>query len=841
MAFYLKSAEDVLEELDSAHNGLSNAEARRRLKRYGANEIRVQGEPLWRKIIGPFSSIFVIILLVAAAVSFATGEKTDGIIILLIVGISATIYWVQKFSTERVLRALKKHEKQYVTVLRDGQPESLGTEMLVPGDVIILAEGEKVPADARLLKATNVRTDEAVLTGESMPVSKNTQAISAKKEIYEQSNMLFQGAFIISGEAAAAVTDTGNNTEFGRLASLAGNVEAQSPLQKKIDSLISKILIAIVFIGLIIFGLSMFRGLPLDESLRFMMSLAVSAVPEDLPIAISVILVLGMRRMAKEKALIRNMAAIESIGILTTIATDKTGTLTKNKLSVQDVWLPAIRGDVKDFQRHMLLAANTGSGSHDPLDQAMTSYAKEGRAAIPKKLKLISKLPFEQQFAMSGNVWSEGGKQIIVVKGAPEHVLDRSKMSVGDEHAAMRALQNLTQKGLRVLGVAEYKPGTKTIESLEDLPKNGLNFLGFIAVADELRPTAAGAVRAAQEAGVTVRMITGDHFDTAFAIGKQLKLTEREEEVFNAGRMGDLNDLEVEHAVKNAKVFSRVLPEQKFRILTALKKEHITAMTGDGVNDVPALTNAHIGVAMGSSAQIAKEAGDIVLLDNDFKSIVSAIKQGRIIFDNIRRMLFYLLSTSLGEVATMIGALLIGFPLPVAAVQILWINLVTDTAMVIPLGLEPAEDDVMKRPPRPPHLPVLDRIIIERMVLTGVAMAVITLAVFGFYLTQAPREYAMTIAFNVLVVMQWANAFNARSETASLFERIKVHNTKLYIGLVAAAGLQVLALFGPLAGPLHVSPVNWQDLLVTALAAIFGIILVCEVHKSFRKTRIIET
>lgn len=839
MTFYQETIESVLDHLRSNREGLSDREVVAKIAQYGPNSIDVKGESLWRKLTEPFRNVFMAVLLVAAITSFAMHEPLDGIIILLIVTVSATIYYVQRYSTERVLRALKKHDVLTVKVLRAGKVLTVTADEIVPGEIIMLGEGQKVPADARIIHGINVRCDESLLTGESVPVSKHIQPLKDEKAVYEQTNMLFQGSFIVSGEVTAVVTATGNDTEFGRLAELAGNTESVSPMQQKIDQLISRIIAVVACVAIIVFGLGVFRGMPIGEAFRFMISLAVSAVPEGLPVAISVILVLGMRRMAKHQVLVRSMSAIENVGLLTTIATDKTGTLTKNKLTVQDTFLAAGVNDLRQLATQLQLAANISSGaSSDPLDTALIEFADDFRDdKALKQYELVTSLPFEQKFAMSGNVWRHSHGYDLIVKGAPERVIEMTPMSGKEHMAALQHLHALTGKGYRVIAIAAWRNINKEIAKLADVPKSGLEFIGLVAVADQLRPEAKDAISLAQEAGVTIRMITGDHFETAYAIGRQLGLADTREEVFDSRKMSDMTDVKLEKTVAAATVFSRVLPENKFRILTALKKTDITAMTGDGVNDVPALANAHIGVAMGSGSQIAKESGDIVLLDDNFKSIVTALREGRTIFNNIRRMLFYLLSTSAGEVITMLCALIIGLPLPIVPVQILWINLVTDTAMVIPLGLEPAENDVMKRKPRRPEQPILDKIIITRMILIALSMAAITLGAFAYFLSANNLEYARTIAFNVLVVMQWANAFNARSERQSLLVRIRTMNVKFYIGLAVAMSLQALAIFGPLSDALHVTPVAITDLIISGIFAAALIICVGEIHKIYERSK----
>jgi Ca2+-transporting ATPase len=829
MLYYAKTVRQALKELDASENGLPASEAQERLRRFGPNAIRVAGEPLWRKLVEPFANVFMLVLFVAAGISLFHHATLDAAIIGVIMAASATIYYVQRFSTERILRSLQRHTTQRVQVQRDGKAVDIDSEQLVPGDIITLNEGEKIPADARLLVARSLRVDESQLTGESLPVNKQTEALAGDRETYEQSNMLFQGSFVVAGEAVAVVVTTGNDTAFGQLAALTVDASSPSPVQQKIDKLLSQIIGVVAGIALIAFGLSLLRGMELGESLRFVIALSVSAVPESLPVAISVILVLGMRRMAKKKALVRTMRSIETIGVITTIATDKTGTLTKNQLTVQEVWHPAATPGT--FARTMLRATNYAAHKlHDPLDTAMDKYATEHKATHGRQPPLRS-LPFDQAVAMSGNLWHDGSNYGLAIKGAPEHVMARCDLTEGEHERITAELHRLTSNGYRVIALA-HATLSHPMTSFDSLTKKDkLTFDGLIAVADVLRPEAKKAIRAALDAGVTVRMITGDHFETAYHIGRQLGMVQSRDQVFDCRHLHVMTDEQLEEIIGRIRVFSRVIPEHKYRILALLKKHNITAMTGDGVNDVPALANAHVGVAMGSGASIAKDAGDIILLDDNFKSIVDAMREGRTIYANIRRMLFYLLATNGGEVLTMLGSLVIGLPIPIVPVQILWINLVTDTAMVIPLGLEPTEGANMTRRPNPPDTPILSKLLISRIALVALSMAVLTLGLYAFYSARYGHDYGRTIAFSALVVMQWANALNTRSDDESLFKRLRVFNGKFYAGLTIAVSLQLMALFGPLGSLLHVTPVATGDLVVSALIAFSVPIILGELHK----------
>lgn len=830
MLYYTKTVQQTLKELEADEAGLPNTEAAERLRLHGPNTINVASEPAWRKLIEPFANVFMLVLFVAVAISLYHQDFLDALIISIIMAASAVIYYIQRFSTERILRTLNRHSVQYVEVLRDGKSVTLSADLLVPGDTMLLVEGERIPADARLISTRSLRVDESQLSGESVPIDKQTDALSGEKEVYEQSNMLFQGSFVVAGEALAVVVATGNDTQFGHIARLASQIDTESPVQKKIDRLLAQTIGVVGAIAVVAFVLAVSRGMSLGDSFRFVIALSVSAVPESLPVAISVILVLGMRRMAAKKALVRTMRAIETIGVITTIATDKTGTLTKNQLTVQAIWHPL--GASKQQLMHWLTYATNHASQklHDPLDTALDLFSLSQGTVRPRQAPLAS-LPFDQIAALSGNVWHNGGTYSLAVKGAPEHVLTRCDLTEGEHEKASAELHKLTSSGYRVIAIA-HRELTHPIKDFDDLPKKAkLHFDGFIAIADVLRPEAKRAIQTALKAGVTVRMITGDHFETAYHIAKQLGIIERRDEVFDSRHMNVMSDEELEKIIESIRVFSRVTPEHKFRILTLLKKHNITAMTGDGVNDVPALANAHVGVAMGSGAYIAKDAGDIILIDDDFKSIVDAMREGRIIFANIRRMLVYLLATNAGEVLTALGALLAGLPIPLVPVQILWVNLVTDSSMVIPLGLEPGETSTMLRRPNKPDAPILGKLLISRMALVAVSMAGLTIGLYAFYSARFGHDYGQTIAFSALVVMQWANAFNTRSDDESLIHRLRTFNATFYAGLTVAVTLQALAIFGPLGELLHTTKVTIGDLVITGTIAFLVPIALVEIHK----------
>lgn len=831
MPYYTKTINETLAELDVNDTGLSDIEAKERMDEYGRNVITVKTEPLWKKIIEPFVDVFMAVLFVAALISLWQDAYIDAVIIITIMLVSAVIYYIQRFSTERILRALQKKDPYKVTVIRENKTNSIQMENLVPGDIIILNEGDKIPADARLVQVNSLRVDESQLTGESLPIEKQIECVKLESEIYERSNMVYSGSFVVGGEAKAVIVATGDSTEFGRIAALSSENKGIdiSPVQKKIDKLVSQIIIVIAAISVVTFMMSIWRGMDYMESLRFVMALIVSAVPEGLPVAITVVLALGMRRMAARKALVRSMGAIETIGSLTTIATDKTGTLTKNKLTVLETFYPVEKKN--EFETTLSFSINdSGEKIHDPLDIAMHEYTTKEKIDSKKRLP-EAVLRFDQAVSMSGNVWKLKDDYVMYVKGAPEHILSKCGMLHKEHKEAESALHTMASNGLRVIALAHYQLDKKII-SFDSISKSAkFIFDGFIGVADVLRPEAKAAIHRATEAGVVVRMVTGDHFETAFHIGRELGMVEERNQVFDCRKLGLMSDEDLEENIDKIRVFSRVVPEQKHRILSLLKKNHVTAMTGDGVNDVPALTNAHIGVAMGSGSQIAKEAGDIILIDDNFKRIVDAIHEGRTIYANIKRMLMYLLSTNLGEVMVSLGALIIGVPVPLVPIQILWVNLVTDTCLAIPLGLEPGEWRNMKKAPQAPDAPLFSKFIISRIAIISLTMAVVTLSLYIYFYNLYGTEYARSIAFSSLVVMQWASALCARSDYEPLMRRFWRFNGPFIFGLVVAIILQVLAMsiFGEF---MHISPdIKLWDIVYSGIIAFVIPIIIIESHK----------
>ncbi len=842
--FYNQTAKEVLAKFRvDAARGLNEAEVHKRLTQYGKNTLRVAETPLWRKALAPFADIFMIILIIAMLLSMLQSNWLEAATIFFIIALDAVIYYVQQFSTERILKSLKRSTMHSVTVLRNGEEQAVEATELVPGDIVILHEGDRVPADGRVVSESGLLTNESMLTGESDSIAKDAKAISGSRKVYEQRNMVFSGSFVVTGTGKFVVTATSNSTEYGRIASLASSLGEESPIKQKMDKLVAQIAIVVIVIAVIILIIQIIDRIPILEALEFTLAMAVSAVPEGLPIAISIILALCAARMAKKQALIRELRAIESIGIVTTIASDKTGTLTQNRLELRETWSPTLA--VKEF-RESLACSALGDNSMfetdfktlaiDPLDTCIIEYMRANNyPACP--LEPIKAYAFDQSLKMSGNLYrQENGRLLLQVKGAPEVILGRSKLSQKQLDEANDKLVELANKGYKVVAVASGRIEHE-INELNRLDKDVvLKFEGFVAVADALRPGVAAAIKQAAKMGVKTKMVTGDHAGTAFAIGREAGLADESTQVLDCSHLNNINDSDLADAVKEATIFARVTPEDKYRILSAIKQTEICAMTGDGVNDVPALVGAHVGIAMGDAPSIVQDAGDIVLLDNNFKNITEAIKESRTVLANIRRMLVYLLATNAGEVLTMLGALLISGGQLLTPIQILWINLVTDSLMVIPVGLEPPEQKVLRQKPEAKDAPILSVHMVGKMVLVACTLAVFTLGTYyvADWLLQDAAQ-ANTLAFTALVVMQWANAVSIRGTYESAWQRLKVRHRSFHFAMGVAVLLQILALFTPFMKIVNTVPVPLPAILITAVVSFVLPLMIFELYKKYQR------
>lgn len=826
MNYYNESVKASLLKLKTSTNGLTTAQVNANQRKHGKNAIKLETKSFWQKLIEPFADVFMVILLIAAGISWHQGHIFDTLVIGIVVIINAGIFYLQSHSTEKILRSLNKQASQPVVVKRNGGLIKIDSEELTVGDILYLSEGDKVPADGRIIEAERARVDESMLTGESLPISKNNLKIAGHKKVYEQKNIIFSGSFVVTGNITAVITAIGMNTEFGKIASFSKPTTTISPIQTKINKLVTQIIVvvAIVMIGILAFFI--YTGTSLEESLTFVLATTVSVIPEGLPVAITIILALSMKRMASEKALVRNLRSIESIGLVNVIATDKTGTLTKNQLSIVNTW------SLKKFSKPFLTAVwgsmVVSETNHfpDPLDKAIYEFSRKNKLA-DDTLKLVRTMPFDQALTLSGAIYQSDKTTEIFIKGSPEKIMAMSNLRPDQIATINQALSDMILNGSRIIAIAKCSSKTP-IHDLEQVEE--LEFLGLIELADPLRPEAKSAVRQAQQAGIKVVMITGDHAKTAYNIGRQLGITTRESDVLDMSQIYDYDAIDFEEKVLSCSVFARVTPEAKFKLLQALKKSNITAMTGDGVNDTPALVESNTGIAMGSGSSIAKDASDIIILDDNFKTIVTAVKEGRTTVHNIRRILFYLFSTNLGELLTFMTALLLRMPLPLAAVQILWVNLMTDTTFVIPLGLQPAQDNIMKAKPKSPDAPLLNRSYLLRIALVSIAMTVLTISIYRLFEPQGVA-YARTMAFTALVVSQWANAYNATSFSLSVFDPAKKRNRLMNNILLISIIAHLVVIFTPINTILQLTAVSLIDLGLVAIISTATIVVLVEVHK----------
>ncbi|MCA9330066.1 cation-transporting P-type ATPase [Candidatus Saccharibacteria bacterium] len=821
--FYLLSPKQSLDKLQSIASGLSANEVRRRLKIYGKNELKAPKTPLWRQIIEPFASYFTVVIIIAALISLYEQKWFEAIIISVILLVNALIYYGQQMSVGRVLKTLRNQDRQDVEVVRSGRTVSVASALLVPGDIIHITEGMKIPADGRLIEAHNLQLNESLLTGESLPVHKSIEALTNTKEVYDQSNMLFKGSYVQSGTGLLLITQTGNLTQLGAINTLTAEAgDNKTPIEKKIDALTKKLILIISSIAVIVFILTILRGTHIDEALRYTLSITVSAVPEGLPVAMTLVLLVSAHRMAKQKALVKKLGAMETMGAITLIVTDKTGTITKNQLTVADTFTQ--HRNKSDFHRAISASLN-GNQDHapDPLDQLLVEVASTSTPS--KNWKKVKDLPFNQQLRISGVVWKTEKDYILYFKGAPEAMLRHTTSN----KAALLKLSDFTTKGYRTIGFGHKKLKTMPNE-LKASFLDSINFDGFVGLSDQLRPNISKAVNEARQAGVKVVMLTGDHIETAQYIGRQTGILSSEQTAVDSKAFINKNPEQIRQTMQSTSVFGRVLPEHKFALLRAVKGHEITAMTGDGVNDIPALVESDAGLAMGSGADAAKDASDIVLINSNFMTIIHAIRSGRTVLANIRKMIVYLLGTNGGEVLTILLALMFNIPLPLTAIMLLWVNLVTDGVTVIPIGLADGEHQHMKQPPRSPNASLLDKVHTTRAILFAVTMSITTLGIFKLYIDNG-IVYAQTMAFLSIIVIQWANALNVNFDHYSWIYNFIRPNNKLMLAIAGSIAINCLVFYTPIRSFFGIEYLTLKDTLIAIIVPCTVSFITSDLHK----------
>jgi Ca2+-transporting ATPase len=770
------SADETLKTLNSSINGLSSSEAQKRLLEHGKNELveEKKAGPI-QIFFGQFKDILILILLIAAVAAYYVGDTLDAIVILIVVIINAVVGFIQEYRAEKAMEKLKGLISTEAVVMRDGQEQKVPAGELTLGDVVLLEEGDNVPADLRIIESYDLLVDESAMTGESLPAEKHPNTISSDEHGTE--NMAFMETDVASGRGKGVVVEIGMDTEIGKIAEMIQGEEEQTPLQQKIAGLGKTLGLLAVLVCSVVFVLEYLQGIPLVETFMTAVSLAVAAVPEGLPAILTLTLALGMQRMAKSNAIVRKLLAVETLGSCDVICTDKTGTLTLNQMTVRDA-------RVNDPEMVYTISALCNNATQsdgkllgDPTDASLLLYADENgynRKEMEEKNPRLLEIPLDSTRKRMTTVNQIGGERYILIKGAPEVLLEKCSQIDGesgvcsiqpeDTDNAMKDLKAMTGNALRVLGFAYRKlDPEENLEDKESLERD-LTFVGLVGMMDPPREEAKQAIVQAKKAGIKVVMITGDHKDTAVAIAREIGISEGEIIALTGSDLERLSDQEFENMVDDVSVYARVFPEQKVRIVETLKKRgHVASMTGDGVNDAPALKKAAIGVAMGSGTDVAKESADMLLQDDNFATIVKAVREGRTIFDNIRRFVRFQLSTNIGAILTITSASVMGLPIPFNPIQVLWINIIMDGPPAQSLGVEPPEKGVMERPPLKEE--IIPRKNLIRIVVAGVVMTVGTLALYYYLLSGgADLTKAMTMAFTVFVMYQIFNVFNCRSD-----------------------------------------------------------------------------
>ncbi|WP_289413627.1 HAD-IC family P-type ATPase [Sulfurovum zhangzhouensis] len=864
--FYKQEAEDTVEKMDSDINkGLSEEEAEKRLSYYGFNRIESAKKIKWQWIfIRQFTDMLIIILFIAAAISFAIGESKDAIAILLIVFLNGIFGFVQEFKAEKAIEALQKMLSLHCNVLRDGVKKEIDSIMLVPGDIVFLEIGDKVPADIRLIEAVNLKVDESALTGESVAVHKDSSAIEETVHLEEQACMAWMGTNVVNGYAKGIVVSTNMKTEFGKIAKMTTQVETgRTHLQEKLSVLGKKLGIFSVIIAAFVAIIGYLMDKDLNEMFLTGISLAVAVVPEGLPAVVTITLALGIKAMLKQKALLRRLGSAEALGNAHIICTDKTGTLTQNEMTVKKIWLFdrdfEVTGSGYDpaghFERNgkkvnykeypdLLELLKTGlicthAGLHKDEDkwniigeptEASLIVAAYKAWLSPRAEEILTEFSFNSTRKRMTVILKENSQKVAYVKGAPEVILERSthyltennevkELQKEQQEAFVQAYNAYAGKGLRTLALAKrYLPDAIKLD--DDLIENELILLGVVGIIDPPRPEVPEAIRVAQNAGIEIVMITGDAPLTANAIAKEVGLDVSH--VITGLELTQMDDISLKKAIKEKALFARTSPEDKLRIVNILQDDgYITAMTGDGVNDAPALKKADIGISMGRrGTEVAKGASDMILLDDNFASIINAVREGRRQYDNIKKFVTYLLSSNIGEVFAIFINILLGGPLILLPVQILWMNLVTDGMTALALGTEKVESGAMERPPYENEKPFLDRAGILMIILIGSYIAGMTLWIFHHYLSQGIPEaqsvaLAQTVAFTAIIVLEKVNVFNYRSLKAPLYTIGFFSNKWLLAAWVLTILMQVAAVYTPfLQELLHTVPLKWEDWLL---------------------------
>lgn len=887
--FYKKNSDQVLNDLDSNLTGLSKEEAKLRLDKYGFNQLNEKPKkPTWKLFLESFKDPLVIILLIAAFTQVFLGDTVESLIIFAVLAINAVLGVVQTKKAESSLDSLKKLSVPNAKVLRDNEKSTIPSQELVPGDIVILEAGDYVPADGRIIEAQTFKVVEGMLTGESEPVLKNSEIIFEDCALGDQKNMVFSGSMVVYGRATFVVTSCGMNTEVGKIANLLDSAESkQTPLQQKLDDFGKKLGVAIVILAGLIFALEVFRGDDIMNSFMFAVAIAVAAIPEALTSIVTIVLASGTNTMAKKQSIIRKLPAVETLGSTSVICTDKTGTLTKNKMTVVETYLygpdsdkfngfeysknynPAIYTEQSESneiaitgciaqERYLNLSSILCNDSEineegieigDPTEVALINYADKygiDYKSIREEYPRISELPFDSDRKLMTTVNSVDGEKIMFTKGAPDIVFDKCKYAfkndiildisedILDEYRKIN--ENFSNRALRVLAFAYKKVSEEFEPTLDD--ENDLTLIGLMAMIDPPREEVFDAVKNAKSSGIKTIMITGDHKTTAAAIAREIGIMDKNDLALTGQELDSLTDSELDQKLENISVYARVSPENKIKIVKAWqKKGKITAMTGDGVNDAPALKQADIGIGMGSGTEVAKDAAAMVLVDDNFATIINAIEVGRTVYSNIKKSITYLFSGNLGGIIAILFAVFAGWTNPFTTIQLLFINLVTDSLPAIALGFEKPEKDTMNKPPRDPNESILSKDTLHAVLVRGSIIGIVTILA-QYIGMQTSDALGAAMAFSTLTLSRIIQTFAARSNSETIIS-LGIASNKYALGAVTVCLLMFsLTLLPFMRGIFAIPSIYEFDNLAICFALAFGAVVCMEINKLLKKSQL---